>query len=142
MAKEYRILINGKWRTTDKELKVTNPYDNSVVGVTWLGGEKELDEAAEGASLAFETLRGYPSYKRAEVIQKVVQGLIDRREELARTITLEAGKPINDSRGEVKRAQITFQIALEEARRQDGTVLPLDIMPGAEGRTGIVKRFP
>lgn len=142
MAKEYRILINGKWRTTDRELKVTNPYDNSVVGVTWLGGEKELDEAADAASLAFETIKGYPSYRKAEILQKVVQGLKDRQEELARTITLEAGKPINDSRGEVKRAQITFQIALEEARRQEGTVLPLDLMPGAEGRTGIVRRFP
>ena len=142
MAKEYRILINGKWKTTDRELRVMNPYDGSVAGVTWLGGEKDLNEAAEAAFKAFEVLRGYPSYRRAEVIQKVVRGIEERKEELARTITLEAGKPINDSRGEVKRAQNTFQIALEEAKRQEGTVLPLDIMPGAEGRSGIIRRFP
>jgi len=142
MAKEYKILINGKWKTTERELKVTSPYDNSVIGITWLGGEKELEEAAEGASLAFETLRKLPSYKRSEALLKVVRGLKERQEDLARTITLEAGKPINDSRGEVKRAAITFQIAAEEASRQEGTVLPLDIMPGAEGRTGIIKRFP
>lgn len=142
MAKEYKILIGGEWRTTGRELKVTSPYDDSLVGVTYLAGEKELKEAAEAASRAFEVLKGFPSYKRADMIQKVIQGLKDREEELARTIALEAGKPIIDSRGEVRRAVNTFQIAMEESKRLEGTVMPLDIIAGSEGRVGIVKRFP
>lgn len=142
MEKTYRILINGAFRTTGRELEVTNPYDNSIAGVTYLAGEKELKEALDAASASFDTLRALPSYKKAEVMGRVVEGIGKRGEDLARTITLEAGKPVNDSRAEVKRAANTFQIALEEAKRLGGEVLPLDLMPGSEGRFGIVRRFP
>lgn len=142
MIREFGILINGVWKKTDKELKVLNPYDNTVAGITWLAGDAELEEALESSEAAFEVLKNYPSYKRADCILKVVDGIKKRAEEIARTITLESGKPIKDARGEVKRAEATFQLAAEEAKRIGGEVIPLDIMGGSEGRTGIIRRFP
>ncbi len=142
MAKKYNILIGGKFRQTERELAVVSPYDGKAVGTTYLAGEKELNEAVTAAESAFGVLKGLPSYKKAEVIQKVVEGLKKREEELAKVIALEAGKPIKDARGEARRAQNTFQIAAEEAKRLGGEVIPLDIMAGSEGRFGIVRRFP
>ncbi|MBI5344790.1 MAG: aldehyde dehydrogenase family protein [Deltaproteobacteria bacterium] len=143
MAKKpHKILINGKWVSTGRRLDVVNPYDGSVAHATYLAGPVELKDALQAAASAFETLRGYPSYKRAEAMEKVVSGINARAEELARTIALEAGKPIREARSEVKRAANTFQIALEEAKRLFGEVVPLDIATGSEKRLGIVRRFP
>lgn len=140
--KKYGFLSGGRWHTEGKETDVLSPFDGSLVAIVTLAGPKELKEAVNAAESAFETLKTIPSYKKAEIIGNVVAGLKRREEELARTIALEAGKPIKDSRVEVKRGQNTFQIALEEAKRLGGEVMPLDLFPGAEGRFGIVRRFP
>ncbi|MEE9614485.1 MAG: aldehyde dehydrogenase family protein [Thermodesulfobacteriota bacterium] len=137
-----KILVGGEWLKTGKELQVLSPYDGEVVGTTCLGGEEELDRALASADAAFETLKKLPAYKRAEIIGRVVDGLKERREDLARTIALEAGKPITDARVEAARAANTFQVALEETKRLGGELIPLDIIPGAEGRVGLVKRCP
>ncbi|MEK7679159.1 MAG: aldehyde dehydrogenase family protein [Deltaproteobacteria bacterium] len=142
MLKEYKILINGAWRATARPLDVTSPFDKTVVGRTYLASNAELKEAVDGAEAAFRELRSWPSYRKAAVIQKVVDGIKERSDELAKIIALEAGKPIKDSRVEVKRAMSTFQLALEETKRLGGEVLPLDIMEGSEGRFGILRRFP
>ncbi|MBI1910875.1 MAG: aldehyde dehydrogenase family protein [Deltaproteobacteria bacterium] len=142
MEKKHPILINGKWLATQAELRVVNPYDKSIAGITYVAGENEIEEALASSSAAFEVLKSLPAYKKSEIILKVVEGLKARGEELARTITIESGKPIKDARGEVKRAQVTFQLAAEEAKRLEGTVMPLDIAPGSEGRFAIIRRFP
>ncbi len=142
MSDKKKMLINGKWRDGARGLVVTNPFDGSVVGETFLAGGDELKEAVDAAHAAFKVVKAMPAYKKADILQKVVDGLKRREEDFARTITLEAGKPIKDSRAEVRRAQNTFQIALEESKRLGGEVMPLDIFPGAEGGFGIVRRFP
>jgi glyceraldehyde-3-phosphate dehydrogenase (NADP+) len=142
MSKKFKLLINGEWRSTAKELEVFSPYDGALAGVTYQGGPRELKEALDGAQSAFETLREWPAYKRATVIGAVVAGLRARTEEIAAVISMEAGKPVKDSRSEVGRAINTFQIALEETKRLEGSLMPLDLMEGSEGRFGLVKRFP
>lgn len=142
MDKEFKILINGEWRKTDRPLKVINPYDNTLAGTTFYAGRDNIKDALESSHRSFEVLKKMPAFKRAGILRKVVEGIKERADELARTITLESGKPIKDARGEVKRAESTFNIAAEEATRLGGEVIPLDIMPGSEGRMGIVRRYP
>jgi acyl-CoA reductase-like NAD-dependent aldehyde dehydrogenase len=142
MAKEYKLLIGGERVKTSTPLPVNNPADGSLVGMSWLAGPGELDAAVGAAASSFDGLRRMPSFKKAEAIARVSAGIGERAEELARTLALEAGKPIKDARTEVSRTQSTFRIASEEATRLGGEVLPLDISPGSEGRFGIVRRFP
>src|SRR3990172_4064350 len=122
MGKEYPILVAGSPVKTNKAIAVRNPYNGKTVATTFLADWRTVDRAIESAVIAFETLKGYPSYKKAEILGKVVEGI--------------------NKRGEVKRAANTFQIALEEAKILNGEVIPLDIQEGCEKRTGIVKRFP
>jgi glyceraldehyde-3-phosphate dehydrogenase (NADP+) len=68
--------------------------------------------------------------------------LHERREEFARLMTGEAGKPISDARREVTRAVQTFTVAAEEAKRIGGEVVPLDWTPGTDSHFGILRRFP
>lgn len=142
--KIHKMYIGGDWVGVDtgEELEVLNPYDHSLVGKVALGGAVEMDLAIASAEGAFKELRALPAYKRADFLYAATEAIARRAEDFARTIALEAGKPITDARGEVRRAVKTFQIAAEEATRMGGEVMPLDVMEGAEGRSGIIKRFP
>jgi glyceraldehyde-3-phosphate dehydrogenase (NADP+) len=66
----------------------------------------------------------------------------DEKEDFARLITAEVGKPIQWSRVEADRAVLTFQLAAEEARRISGEAIPLDLNVNTKGRFGVVRRFP
>ena len=142
MGREFGVLINGKWKTSGTVLEVKSPYDGKAVGRVHLAGPGLIEEALASAAEAFAAFRRLSAWRRSEMILKTAEGITKREEELARTITLESGKPIRDARGEVKRAAMTFQLAAEEARRLGGQVLPLDISPGSDGRFAIVRRFP
>lgn len=142
MEREFGVLINGKWKTSGTVLEVKSPYDGKAVGKVHLAGPGLIEEALASATEAFGTLRRLSAWRRSEIILKTAEGITKREEELARTITLESGKPIRDARGEVKRAAMTFHLAAEEARRLGGQVVPLDISPGSDGRFAIVRRFP
>lgn len=142
MVKKHGILVNGSFRTEGEELAVINPYDRSVAGVTYMASGGLIEEALSSSAGAFEELKSLPAYAKAGMIYKVAESLKGMEEELARTITAESGKPIKDSRGEVRRAVTTFELAAEEAKRLGGELVPLDISPGSEGRLGMVRRFP
>jgi acyl-CoA reductase-like NAD-dependent aldehyde dehydrogenase len=139
---EYGVLIDGKWLKTGDAIEVHSPYNDALVAVVHRAGPKEIDQAIAVATAAFEVTRKLPSWKKAEVLQKVSQGIVARREELARTIALEAGKPIRTARLEVDRAAFTFQIASEESKRIYGEIIPLDWLPGNEGRVAHIRRVP
>jgi len=139
---EYKLFIGGKWIETRDRLAVTNPYDGSLVGEVFQAGEVEIGEAVDAAKKGFETTRRLPAYRRAEVLRRTADQLRSRKEEIARTMTLESGKPIQYTRTEVDRAVLTFSIAAEESTRISGEVVTLDIAPGSENRWGIVKRYP
>ncbi|MBE9529529.1 MAG: aldehyde dehydrogenase family protein [Proteobacteria bacterium] len=137
-----KILVAGEWIETETTLEVSSPYDSRVVGVTCLGSEADLARAANAAEVAFGELKAWPAHKRAALLTSIADGINGRSEELAATISGEAGKPIKEARGEVTRAENTFRIAAEEAKRMGGEVLPLDVAPGADGRFGLLRRFP
>lgn len=142
MSKEYKFFVNGQWRQSSKKEEIKNPYNNETIGIVNFALEKDLDDAVVSSQKAFEITRKMPVYKRAEILEKIADGLRARKEEIAKIITLEAGKPIKDSRIEVDRAVNTFTIAKEETKRIEGDVMPLDLMAGSENRLGIVRRFP
>ncbi len=138
----YKLLIGGEWVETGEILSVVNPYDSTVVGEVFQAGMSEIERAIDAAHQAFELTRKLPSYKRAEILEKVVDRLRERKDELARIMTLESGKPIQFTRGEVDRAILTFSIAAEESKRISGEVVSLDLAVGSENRWGVVKRYP
>ncbi len=142
MSRDFGMLIAGQWRTSKNVLEVKSPFDGSLVARTFLADKLQIEEAVSSSEAAFAELKKLPAYRRYEMISRVAQSIQEREKELASTIALESGKPIKDARGEVRRAVTTFQFAAEEARRLGGEVLPLDVSPGAEGRFGVVRRFP
>ncbi len=135
-------LINGKWIARGEVSEVRSPYDGSVVGAVHLAPKEEVEAAIQAAVAAFGITKKLGSYQRKAVLQKISTRLENRREEFARSIALEAGKPIKTARAEVDRSIFTFSVAAEEATRIGGEYLPLDWQEFTAGRWGIEKRFP
>lgn len=125
-----------------QELDVRNPYDNSLVAKVPLAGEGAFERAAEAAVAAAPAMARMPAYERAALLMRVSIAITAGRDNIARTIAAEAGKPLTDALVETDRAAMTFHIASEEARRISGEVIPMDLAAHGTGRLGIVRRFP
>ncbi len=142
MTLEYQYWVGGQWKTASDRWRVTNPYNEEPVGITWVASDGDVELALASAAQAFRETRVAPAFRRAEWLFRIREGIEMRAEEIARMIALEAGKPITDARAEVRRAINTFQIAGEEAKRIPCEMLPLDLMPGSDGRIGLTRRMP
>ncbi|MGZ8716971.1 MAG: aldehyde dehydrogenase family protein [Gaiellaceae bacterium] len=139
-ATERKLLIDGEWIETGDWLEVRSPYSGDVVGRVAKGGAAEARRAVAAAARALES--PLPSHKRAEILVRVA-GLIGRRhEELARTISDEAGKPIKAARSEASRAMSTFTFAAVEARKLAGEMVPMEGAQAGEGKLGFTLRKP
>jgi len=142
MSADWPIYLAGRWEKSPEPLPVTSPYDGSLVGTTYLASAEQLEEATAAAEKAFKTTSRLASYEREEVLSTISRGITERREELARLMAQEAGKPVRDAAVEVTRAANTFKVAAEEAKRIGGEVIPIDWLPLAKGRMGVTRRFP
>lgn len=140
--KDYPLLIGGKEITTENRLNVLDPYDNGIVGKTFLAGKAELEKAIEIAQSVQSKLWDLPTHVRSNALLQVSDEIRDRRDELAMLLAAECGKPLKYAQGEIDRAVQTFRIASEEAKRLPGEVMQLDTTPAGENREGIVKYFP
>ena len=139
---KYGCYIGADWIETGDVIEVRSPFDESLIALVHRAGPGEIETAIAKASTAFQMTRKMPVWKRAEVLEKISAGIAARREELAQTIALEAGKPIRTARAEVDRAVFTFKVAGEESKRIYGEIVPLDWIPGTEGREAQIYRVP
>src|SRR3954447_19079904 len=139
-ATERKLLIGGEWVETGDWLDVRSPYSREVVGRVARGGAEETRRAIDAAERALA--EPLPAHKRAEILVKVA-GLIGRRhEEVARTISDEAGKPIKTARVEASRAMSTYTFAAVEARKLAGEMVPMEGAQAGEGKLGFTIRKP
>jgi acyl-CoA reductase-like NAD-dependent aldehyde dehydrogenase len=139
---ELGIVLGGEEVETGETIEIRSPYDGAPVAVVNRAGADDVERAIAGAVEAFETTRRLPSWQREQILERISAGIAVQREDFARTIALEAGKPIKTARLEADRAAFTFRIAAEEAKRIYGEVVPLDWLPGNEGREAQVRRVP
>lgn len=141
-ANAWGIFLDGKWLNAGELFEVLAPHDQSlVVGCGYRATAAHAEAAVQAAQRAFETTRKLPSYERQRVLREIAEGIQARREEFARLLALEAGKPIRTARTEVDRAIFTFSVAADEALRIGGEWIPLDWQPSTAGRAAIVRRF-
>jgi len=136
------FLIGGLWQHGETVLPVNNPFTGQLLAEVSNAGSADAETAIQSTVEAAVAMGALPSHARYHALQKIAGGLYDRREEFARLLTAEAGKPITDAKREVNRAVQTFTIAAEEARRIPGEVIPLDWTPGTDSHLGILRRVP
>lgn len=136
------LFIDGHWIDEGATSEIKSPFDGAVVGVVTLAGPRQIEAAIAASVRAFEITRKLPVFKRQEILRAVSAKIQQKREQFARIIALEAGKPIKTARAEVDRAVFTFSVAAEEAARIGGEYLPLDLQEFTTGRWAMVRRYP
>jgi glyceraldehyde-3-phosphate dehydrogenase (NADP+) len=119
-----------------------DPFTGRTIAAVAQASEADLEEAIASTVEAAPVMAGMPGHARYKILQQIAALLSQRRDEIASTITAEAGKPITDAKREVDRAMQTFTVAAEESRRIAGEVVPLDWTPGSDSHVGILRRFP
>src|SRR5271168_4774543 len=137
----HGYFVDGQWREDGDIVEIRAPYDGSLVARVVQGRREHAEAAIAAAVKAFGTTRRLPAFERQRVLRRVAESMVERREEFARTLAQEAGKPIKLARIEVDRATFAFNVAAEEATRIYGEYLPLDSLESTAGRWGIVRRF-
>lgn len=137
-----KIIINGELRETSLIKPVHCPWSGEVVDECYFATPAEVEEALSVGAEAAKVMRELRSYQRAQILHKAADLIAQGKEELARSIAQEGGKPIREARVEAMRAETTFRLAAEEARRWGGEILPLDINPLGGDRLALVRRFP
>jgi len=139
---EYKLLIDGQWVNAGPLMEVKNKYDGKVIAALPTARKEDVDAAVDAAERAEDVMAAMPAYKRADILLKTAALLRERADDLAKTIAAEAGKALKFARAEVDRAQSTFTIAAEEAKRLHGETIPLDAVPAGEGYFGFWTRRP
>jgi succinate-semialdehyde dehydrogenase/glutarate-semialdehyde dehydrogenase len=119
-----QLYIDGEWRSphSGRTFDVVDPATGDLLARV---ADGDLDDGKAAANAAAAALPGWsatPPRERAEVLRKVHALMIERLEPLARIVTLENGKPLADSRAEVKYAAEFFRWYSEEACRNLGSV--------------------
>lgn len=123
--KKHAMYVNGQWVGRDLEgLVVHNPANGEQVGSVPFGGETETTEAIDAAHEAFQTWSQTTPYERAGYLKKLNELILGHVEELAQLMTIEMGKPIKESRGEVKYGASFIEWFAEEGKRVYGETVP------------------
>lgn len=125
--------LGGEWRTSvaTEFLDVVNPATGDVMGQVPLSSWTEVDRATQGAAKAFEDWRRVPANERVQYLFKLRGLLNEHFEDLARTITKECGKTVEESRGEMTRLIENVEVACGIPTLMQGYNLE-DIAPGID----------
>jgi acyl-CoA reductase-like NAD-dependent aldehyde dehydrogenase len=129
-TREYANYINGKWVKAGKgkTFENRNPANqDDLVGVFQESDADDLNAAVEAASKAYETWRLTPAPKRAEYLFRVGDILKRRKDEMAREMTREMGKVVDETKGDIQEAIDMAFLAAGEGRRLFGVTTPSEL---------------
>jgi putative phosphonoacetaldehyde dehydrogenase len=131
--------LAGQAVITESWIDVFNPWNNEAVGRVAAVGREQVEQAVQAHLAPAQPLT---RYERSSILNRTRDLLDERREELARLITAEAGLCLRETRYEVGRACDVFAFAAMEALRDDGKIFSCDISPTGKARKIYTMREP
>ncbi|WP_027415534.1 NAD-dependent succinate-semialdehyde dehydrogenase [Aneurinibacillus terranovensis] len=120
----YPLYIGGNWVDNKKKYDVINPATEEVIAQVPNGGPEEMKQAIEAAVHVQSDWADTVASERARILSDAAKLMRERTEKLARIMTLEEGKPLAESRGEIAYAASFFEWFAEEAKRIYGDTIP------------------
>jgi succinate-semialdehyde dehydrogenase/glutarate-semialdehyde dehydrogenase len=140
------MYIDGKWCGAGPTLSgegsgtlgVINPATEEVIAEVAYGGRAEAARAVEVAHRAMPAWMKLTAWDRARFLKKTAELMRERADAIARTLTLEQGKPLAESKAEVLHSADTFEWFAEEGKRAYGEVIP----PSVPGKRHVTLKHP
>lgn len=130
MAEKFKNLIGGEWvaPSSGEVFENRDPARwSDVIGLWPRSSADDVNRAVEAASQAFLIWREVPAPKRGMILKRAGDLLAERKEEIARSMTREMGKPLEETRGDVEEAIDTAYYAASEGRRLFGHTVPSEL---------------
>ena len=118
--------IDGKWvdSSNNKTIEVNNPATLEIVGKVPKCGSKETKIAIEAANSSWKDWKDRTAKDRSIILRKWFDLIMTNQEDLAQIMTVEQGKPINESRGEINYGASFVELYAEEGKRVYGETIP------------------
>src|SRR2546425_9497466 len=129
-TKVYKNFIDGEWveSSTGETFENLNPANTrDLVGIFQKSGKADVDAAIDAAKRAFAKWRLVPAPRRAEIVYRAAEMLMERKEEYSRDMTREMGKILKETRGDVQEAVDTAYYMAGEGRRLCGPTTPSEL---------------
>jgi acyl-CoA reductase-like NAD-dependent aldehyde dehydrogenase len=139
-VQERKLLLDGEWIETGEWQDVDSPYSGQTVARVARAGAEHARKALDAAERAMSS--PLPAHERAAILDRVAELLKERHDEVAQTVSAEAGKPMKAARVEAERAVSTYTMAAVEARRLTGEVVPMDASAAGVGKVAYTMRVP
>lgn len=136
------IYVGGRWQHSSDWIDVVAPYSGEVIERVPVATAAQVEEALATAERGASIMRNLGGAARADILRRAADLLDADVERIARTISLEVGKPIGEATGEASRLGEMFRLASFEGTQIRGETLPLDAQAGAEGKMGFTLRIP
>ncbi|SFS90816.1 NAD-dependent succinate-semialdehyde dehydrogenase [Marininema halotolerans] len=122
----YKLYIDGKWVNSQnqKTFDVFNPATGDLIAQVGDASDEDVDAAITAADNAFKSWSSLPAPKRSEILRNAYDIMMDQKEDLAKIMTLEQGKPLHEARNEIQYAADFVSWYSEEAKRIYGDTIP------------------
>ncbi len=130
VTRSHKNFINGEWVEARRgsTFENRNPANTGeLIGIFPSSTQEDVNDAVDAAKGAFKKWRLFPAPRRAEILYRAAETLVKRKEEMARDMTREMGKPLSETRGDVQEAiDMTYYMA-GEGRRLFGQTVPSEL---------------
>ncbi len=137
-----KMFVAGEWTGSPEESVITSPYSGDVVDAVPVATPAHVESALAAALEGAQKMAALAAYERSQILVRAAAIVEERAEELARVLTLEQGKPIFESRGEVSRVPDMLRLCAFEAAQLRGETLPLDAAANGARKLGFTLRVP
>jgi acyl-CoA reductase-like NAD-dependent aldehyde dehydrogenase len=127
MHELIKNFIGGEWLGAPRTTKNFNPATGETLGDVVVSGREEAEKAIAAARAALPAWKKTPAPRRGEILARAALEMAKRKEELARALTLEEGKTLGESLGEVQKAINNLEFQSGEGRRLNGETIPSEL---------------
>ena len=137
-----KMFIANRWVDSPTSLSVVRAFNGEVVDSVPDATAAQIEQALDAALRGAAAMAALTAYERQQLLLRAADLLALQTEDLARTISLEQGKPISEARGEAGRVPDLLRLCAFEGAQLRGETLPLDAQGGTRGKFGVAIRIP
>jgi acyl-CoA reductase-like NAD-dependent aldehyde dehydrogenase len=138
-----KMYINGGWTDAPQMTPIIQPYTGETVDTVPAATPEQVEQTLAAASQAAREMGSMPAHERASILNRAADLIDEHVAELARLVSLEAGKPISEARGEAGRIGEMLRLSVFEGTQLRGETLPIDAHSGAgKDKLGLTMRVP
>ncbi len=137
-----KMYVNGRWVDSPVMSSVVSPYFGETIDTVPEATPEQVEQALAAADVAASSMAQLTGYERSQILNRAADLVAARLEDLAKTISLEEGKPLSESRTEAGRMPDLLRLCAFEGSQLRGETLPLDAQVATKGKVGFTLRVP